>query len=249
MIKLLPNERMDDLQCQGYRIIQNPQGFCFGVDAVLLSAFARDRVKQDATVLDLGTGTGVIPILLAAKTAGKQFTGLEIQEASADMAYRSVQLNKLEDRITIIKGDIKEAVGIFPAASFDVITSNPPYMTYQHGLENAYAPKNIARHEILCTLEDVIAGAAKLVKPGGSFCMIHKPFRLAEIMELLMHYKLEPKRIRFVHPYVDKEPSMVMIDAVRGGKSRVQVDPPLIIYESPNVYTQEIYHIYGKQGL
>lgn len=222
-------ERLDDLQCKGYQIIQDPKRFCFGIDAVLLSNFA--KVKAGSRVLDLGTGTGIIPILLAAKTEAQHITGLEIQEASAEMADRSVRLNHLEERIEIIQGDIKEAAGLFPAASFDVITSNPPYMINQHGLENEYEPKNIARHEVLCNLEDVVKAAAYLVKPGGSFFLIHKPFRLAEIFSVLMQYKMEPKRMRLVHPYVDKEPNMVMIEAVRGGRSRITIEPPLVVYE------------------
>lgn len=239
-----PGERLDDLQCKGYRIIQDPKRFCFGVDAVFLSNFV--KAKPGSRILDLGTGTGIIPILLAAKTEGTHLTGLEIQEASAEMAGRSVQLNGLEERIEIIQGDIKEAAGIFSAASFDVITSNPPYMTHQHGLENEYEPKNIARHEILCNLEDVVKAAAYLVKPGGSFFLIHKPFRLAEIFSVLMQYKMEPKRMRLVHPYVDKEPNMVMIEAVRGGRSRITIEPPLIVYREKGVYTEEIRRIYKE---
>lgn len=237
-------ERLDDLQCRGYQIIQDPKRFCFGVDAVFLSEFV--RVKTGSRVLDLGTGTGIIPILLAAKTQASQIIGLEIQEASADMAQRSVQFNGLDERIEIIQGDIKEAAGLFPAASFDVITSNPPYMTNQHGLENAYEPKNIARHEILCNLEDVVRAAAYLVKPGGSFFLIHKPFRLAEIFGVLMQYKLEPKRMRLIHSYVEKEPGMVMIEAVRGGRSRIKIEPPLIVYQEPGVYTDEVREIYSE---
>lgn len=239
-----PGERLDDLQCKGYRIIQDPKRFCFGVDAVFLSNFV--KAKPGSRILDLGTGTGIIPILLAAKTEGTHLTGLEIQEASAEMAGRSVQLNGLEERIEIIQGDIKEAAGIFSAASFDVITSNPPYMTHQHGLENEYEPKNIARHEILCNLEDVVKAAAYLVKPGGSFFLIHKPFRLAEIFSVLMQYKMEPKRMRLVQPYVDKEPNMVMIEAVRGGRSRITIEPPLIVYREKGVYTEEIRRIYKE---
>lgn len=236
-VMMRPGERLDDLQCKGYQIIQDPKRFCFGVDAVFLSHFA--RVKAGSRILDLGTGTGIIPILLAAYTEDTHITGLEIQEASAEMADRSVRLNHLEERIEIIQGDIKEAAGLFPAASFDVITSNPPYMPYRHGLENEYAPKNIARHEMLCNLEDVVKAAAVLLRPGGSFFMIHKPFRMAEIFSVLMQYKLEPKRMRLVHPYVDKEPNMVMIEAVRGGRSRITVEPPLIVYREKGVYTEE----------
>lgn len=244
-MELREGERLDDLQIKGYQIIQDPKRFCFGMDAVLLSGFT--RVRKDGRVLDLGTGTGIIPILLAAKTEASYIAGLEIQEESVGMARRSVSLNQLDGRIEIIQGDIKEAADIFSAASFDVITSNPPYMTNQHGLANPYEPKNIARHEVLCTLEDVVKAAARLLKPGGSFFMIHKPFRLAEIMGVLMAYKLEPKRMRLVHPYVDKEPNMVMIEAVRGGRSRITIEPPLIVYREPGVYTDEIYGVYGME--
>lgn len=244
-MELREGERLDDLQIKGYQIIQDPKRFCFGMDAVLLSGFT--RVRKDGRVLDLGTGTGIIPILLAAKTEASYIAGLEIQEESVLMARRSVSLNQLDGRIEIIQGDIKEAADIFSAASFDVITSNPPYMTNQHGLANPYEPKNIARHEVLCTLEDVVKAAARLLKPGGSFFMIHKPFRLAEIMGVLMAYRLEPKRMRLVHPYVDKEPNMVMIEAVRGGKSRITIEPPLIVYREPGVYTDEIYGVYGME--
>lgn len=237
-----PGERLDDLQCKGYYIIQDPKRFCFGVDAVFLSNFV--KAKPGSRILDLGTGTGIIPILLAAKTQAEHITGLEIQEESAEMAQRSVVFNHLEERIKIIQGDIKEAAGLFPAASFDVITSNPPYMMNQHGLENVYEPKNIARHEILCNLEDVVKAAAYLVKPGGSFFLIHKPFRLAEIISVLMQYKMEPKRMRLIHPYVEKEPNMVMIEAVRGGKSRITIEPPLVVYEKAGVYTEEVLRIY-----
>lgn len=237
-----PGERLDDLQCKGYYIIQDPKRFCFGVDAVFLSNFV--KAKSGSRILDLGTGTGIIPILLAAKTQAEHITGLEIQEESAEMAQRSVVFNHLEERIKIIQGDIKEAAGLFPAASFDVITSNPPYMMNQHGLENVYEPKNIARHEILCNLEDVVKAAAYLVKPGGSFFLIHKPFRLAEIFSVLMQYKMEPKRMRLIHPYVEKEPNMVMIEAVRGGKSRITIEPPLVVYEKAGVYTEEVLRIY-----
>lgn len=237
------NERIDELQRNGYRIIQNPAKFCFGMDAVLLSGFA--RAKKGNTVLDMGTGTGIIPILMEAKTEASRFVALEIQEESAEMARRSVALNGLEEKITIVTGDIKEAGGLFDAASFDVITCNPPYMIGQHGLVNPEDAKAIARHEILCTLEDVIAQAAVLLKPGGNFFMVHRPFRLAEIMVLLHQYKLEPKRMQMVHPFIDKEPNMVLIEANRGGKPRMSVEKPLIIYKEPGVYMPEIYDIYG----
>lgn len=240
---LYPGERLDELHRNGYKIIQNQEKFCFGMDAVLLSGFT--RVKQGETVLDMGTGTGIIPILLEAKTAGKHFVGLEIQEESADMARRSVAYNHLEERISIVQGDIREADRLFALASFDVITCNPPYMTGSHGLLNPDLPKAIARHEVMCTFEDVARRAEKLLRPGGRFYLVHRPFRLAELMVTLSKYRLEPKRIKFVHPFLDKEPNMVLIEAMRGAKPRVTVEAPLIVYKKPGVYTDEIYDIYG----
>ena len=242
-IVLKENERLDELQRNGYQIIQNPEKFCFGMDAVLLSGFA--KVRKGDLVLDLGTGTGIIPILLEAKTEAGHLTGLEIQEESADMARRSVLLNGLSEKIEIVTGDIKEADKIFKSASFDVVTCNPPYMIGQHGLTNPDAPKAIARHEVLCTLEDVVMQAAKLLKPGGHFFMVHRPFRLAEIIATLIKYRLEPKRMQLVYPFVDKEPNMVLIEATRGGKSRMTVEKPLIVYREPGIYMPEIYDIYG----
>lgn len=242
-ILLKENERIDDLQRNGYCIIQDPDRFCFGMDAVLLSGFA--TVKDGARVLDLGTGTGIIPILLEAKTGAVHLTGLEIQADSADMAGRSVALNGLEEKIDIVTGDIKEADRLFDAASFDVITCNPPYMIGQHGLKNPGDAKAIARHEILCTLEDVVSQAARLLVPGGKFFLVHRPFRLAEIIVTLKQYKLEPKRMRLVYPFVDKEPNMVLLEAARGGKPRMTVEKPLIVYREPGVYMPEIYEVYG----
>ena len=237
------NERIDDLQRNGYKIIQDPCRFCFGMDAVLLSGFA--RANKGDKVLDLGTGTGIIPILMEAKTDAAHLTGLEIQEESADMARRSVMLNGLEDKIDIVTGDIKNAASIFGKSSMDVVTSNPPYMIGQHGLKNPHSEKAIARHEVCCTLEDVVSAAAALLKPGGNFFMVHRPFRLAEIMTVLSAYKLEPKRMRLVYPFVDKEPNMVLIKANRGGRSRLTVEKPLIVYKEQGVYTDEIYDVYG----
>ena len=244
-VELLENERLDELHRNGYFIIQNPQKFCFGMDAVLLSGFA--RVKRRETVLDLGTGTGIIPILLEAKTEGKHFTGLEIQPESADMAKRSVRYNHLEEKISIEIGNIKDASSQFGASSFDVVTTNPPYMTGQHGLTNPNEAKAIARHEILCTLEDIMRESAKVLKPQGRFYMVHRPFRLSEIMVLMHQYHIEPKRMQLVYPYVDKEPNMVLIEGLRGGNPRITVEKPLIVYKEPGVYTDEIYDIYGEE--
>ena len=226
---LKPGERLDDLQIKGYEIIQSPGRFCFGMDAVLLSAFA--KVKAGECVLDLGTGTGILPILLAAKTKGKHFTGLEIQEESADMACRSVRHNRLEEQIDIVTGDIKEAAEIFRPAFFDLITTNPPYMLARHGLTNTADTKTIARHEVLCSLDDILRESMRLLQDKGRFYMIHRPFRLAEILIKMNAYKIEAKRLQFVHPYIDKEPTMVLIEGVRGARSRVTVEPPIIMYE------------------
>lgn len=241
--ELLEGERLDDLQRNHLKLIQNPEKFCFGMDAVLLSGFA--KVHQRESCLDLGTGTGIIPILLSAKTEGQRFVGLEIQPESADMARRSVEGNGLNDRIQIVTGDIKEASKIFGPASFEVVTSNPPYMIGGHGLTNGNEARAIARHEVLCNLTDLARETAKVLKSNGHFYMVHRPFRLAEIICELSAVGLEPKRIRFVHPYVDKEPTMVLVEALKGGKPRMTVEPPLIIYDAPGVYSQEILDTYG----
>ena len=240
---LMENERLDDLQRNGLKIIQKTDGFCFGMDAVLLSGFA--SVKPGERALDLGTGTGIIPLLLSAKTKGDHFTGLEIQTEIMKMAQRSVALNGLEKKIDIRQGDIKEASRIFGAASFDVVTSNPPYMNDAHGLKNPGDVKAISRHEVLCTLEDVVREGTKALKPGGRFYMVHRPHRLAEIITVMRQYKLEPKRMKFVHPFADKDANMVLIEAVRGGGAWLKLEPPVIVYKEPGVYTDEIYEIYG----
>ena len=242
-VVLQENERIDDLQRNGYQIIQNPEKFCFGMDAVLLSGFARAR--REDRLLDLGTGTGIILLLMEAKYHPASLTGLEIQAESAQMASRSVALNRLSHKIEIVTGDIREADHIFQSASFDCITCNPPYMAGQHGLTNPETPKAVARHEILCTFEDVVRQTAVLLKPGGHFYLVHRPFRLAEIMTQLVRYKLEPKRMRLVYPYLDREPNMVLLEAVRGGRSRMTVEKPLIVFQSSGVYTREISELYG----
>ncbi|NBI72592.1 tRNA1(Val) (adenine(37)-N6)-methyltransferase [Clostridiaceae bacterium] len=242
-IDLYEGERIDELHRNDYRIIQKKDGFCFGMDAVLLSGFA--AVREGERALDLGCGTGIIPLLLEAKTRGRHFTGLEIQKEMADMAARSVRLNGLEDKIEIIEGDIKEAGRIFGGASFDVITANPPYMNDRHGLKNPDLPKAIARHEVLCTLQDVVREAAKALRPGGRFYMVHRPRRLIEIITELTGRGLEPKRLKFVHPFADREAKMVLIEAARGGGSFVKVEKPLIVFREQGIYTDEITEIYG----
>lgn len=240
---LRSGERLDDLQINGYYIIQDPNRFCFGMDAVLLSSFA--KVKKHEKALDLGTGTGIIPILLEAKNEGSCYYALEIQKESADMAARSVRYNHLEDKIEIKTGDIKEAAKLYGAASFEVITTNPPYMIGAHGLKNDNEAKYIARHEVLCTLDDIMRESARLLKDKGRFYMVHRPFRLPEIMRTMSQYKIEPKRMRLVYPHIDKEPNMVLIEGLKNGKPRMQIEPPLVVYGKNGEYTEEVLRMYG----
>lgn len=240
---LLPGERLDDLQVKGYGIIQNPDKFCFGMDAVLLSHYG--KIKKGSRVMDLCSGTGIIPILLTAWFEPKMIEALEYQADCVDMAKRSIRMNGLSDRIQIYEGDVKKVRENFASGSFDYVTCNPPYMTGNHGLTNGNYGKAVARHEILCTLEDVVQASAWLLKEGGHLFMVHRPFRLAEIFGCLREHKMEPKRMRLVYPYIDKEPNMVLIDASKGGRQRITVEPPLIVYDRSGDYTEEVYRVYG----
>lgn len=244
-VKMKPGERLDDLQIKGYKIIQEPGRFCFGMDAVLLSAFAVVRPQEE--VLDLGTGTGILPILLAAKTEGKSFTGLELQEESADMARRSVLYNGLEERIRIRKGDIKEASSLFGADAFSVIVTNPPYMINSHGLKNEKEALWIARHEACCTLKDILRESGKLLRQKGRFYMVHRPFRLPEILAEMIQAGIEPKRMRLVQPEQGKEPNLVLLEGMKGGRPRMTVEPTLVVYREDGSHTEEILRIYGKE--
>ena len=237
------NERVDDLQRNGYKLIQNKECFCFGMDAVLLSTFA--KAQENDKVLDMGTGNGVIPILMQAKNSKAFYTGLEIQEVSAALAKRNVQLNKLDEQINIVQGDIKEASKIFGGASFNLITTNPPYMNENHGIVNPDSSKAIARHELLCSLDDIICQASKCLKMKGHFFMVHRPKRLVEIFQVMCKYKLEPKRIKLIHPYDDKEANMVLIEAVKGAKSQLTVEPALVVYNHDGTYTKELLDMYN----
>ncbi len=241
-IELLENERIDDLHRKGFRIIQNPKMFCFGMDAVLLSAFA--NVTKEDKVLDMGSGNGVIPLLIQGRYEPISITGLEIQEANVNMSRRSVHLNGIADKVQIIQGDIKEADSLLPLSSFDVVLCNPPYMDAGRGLTNELTAKTIARHEVLCTLEDVIRSASRLTDVGGRFYIVHRPHRLVEIIAMLRQYKMEPKRMRMVHPYIDSEANMVLIEAVRHGKPFLKFEKPIIIYKAPNEYTDEVKVLY-----
>ncbi len=239
---LKEGERLDDLQRDGLKLIQNPRQFCFGMDAVLLSAFA--EAKAEDKVLDLCSGNGVIPILMASKKKGRVITGLEIREDVVNMAERSILYNGLQEHISMKRGDVKTASLVFEPSSFDVITCNPPYMIANHGQQSKNEAVLTAKHEILCSLEDVLREAEKLCKPGGHFFMVHRPFRLAEILSKMAKYGLEPKRLRLVYPYADKEPNMVLIGGVRGGQPRVHVEKPLVVYEKEGKYTEEVYRLY-----
>lgn len=216
------------------------------MDAVLLSAFAVIRPREK--VLDLGTGTGVLPLLLAAKTRGEHFTGLEIQPEVADMASRSVLMNEAQDRIEIIAGDLREASLLFGKASFDVVVSNPPYMKVDCGKASPGESRSISRHEIMCTLEDVVREAAACLRPGGRFYLVHRPHRLAEIFRQFSAFGLEPKRLRFVHAHSDREAKMVLLEGSKGGGAFLKAEPPLIIYEKPGVYAEEVRRIYENSA-
>ena len=244
-IILKDGERIDDLQRKGYRIIQDPSFFCFGSDAVLLSGFAKPG-KRDR-VLDLGTGTGVIPLLLAARYPEAVLTGLEINPESADMAERSVRLNGLEDRVRIVQGDIREADRLFAPASFDTVVTNPPYMTREDGLKNPSAAKAAARHEIFCTIDDVLRASAVLLRSGGSFFMVHRPHRLAEILDKMREARLEPKILRTVHPRAEDEARMFLVKGTKDGGKWLTVERPLILYGADGGETQEVREIYGRQ--
>lgn len=239
---LLENERLDDLHRNNYKIIQNSKGFCFGQDAVLLSGFA--KIKRGEKALDLCTGTGIIPILLEAKTNGEHFSAIEIQQMSYDMALRSVKYNKLENKINIINGDIKNIENYFSVQSFDVVTCNPPYMVQGAGSLNDNSPKTIARHEILCNIADVFNAADKMLKFGGRLYMVHRPERLVDIFYYGRKYKIEPKVIRFVLPYEGREPSLVLIEFVKGGRASLKAEKNLVVYNADGSYTDEVYKIY-----
>lgn len=238
-------ERLDDLQRNGYVLIQDPSLFCFGMDAVLLAAFARAGKKDH--VLDLCTGNGVIPVLMAARGKGGVFTGIELQEKSADLAVRNSIINGLENIFTVIRGDVCKTAGLlkeYARGEADVITCNPPYMAGGDGLVNPDDEKAIARHEISAVFADIAAHAAGVLRSGGHFYVVHRPRRIVEIIGELGKNRLEPKRMRFVHSFAEKEATMVLIDAVKDGGTQMIVEPPLIIYEDDGSYTREVRELY-----
>lgn len=244
-IILHDNERIDDLEFNGLKIIQSSNGFCFGIDAVLLSDFAKD-IRNNSVVADLCSGTGIISILLSGKTLAKKIYAVEIQKSVADMASRSIFLNNLCGKIDVVNSDLRKLPDTFISGSFDAIVTNPPYKKCNSGLINDNKEKLISRHEIMCSLEDVISVSCKLLKSNGSFYMVHRPERLADIMFLLRKYKLEPKILRFVQPFACKSPNLLLIKAVKNGKSFLKVETPLIVYNDDNSYTDEILRIYNK---
>ncbi len=249
-MELKENERIDDLEYNNLKIIQNKKGFCFGMDSVLISDFARD-IKNNSIGVDLGTGTGIISILLASKTKLSKIIGIEIQEDVADMAKRSVELNNLQDKINILNINIKEILNnkleILKKESFDFIVTNPPYKKLETGKINENKYKYISRHEITATLEDFIEVSKYLLKDKGAIYMIHRPDRLVDILTIMRKYKLEPKKIRFVHSMENQEPSLVLIKAIKNANPFLRIEKPLIIYKENGKYTDEIYKIYDKE--
>jgi len=246
-ILLKENEVIDDLEYKNLKIIQNNNGFKFGIDSVLLSDFAKN-IKNNANVLDLGTGTGIVSILLCGKTNLKKIIGVEIQKNVSDMAKRSIALNKLEDRAEIINEDIRNISKIFPANSFDAIVTNPPYKKKNTGLMSQDKTQLISRHEVMCNIEDIAKVASKMLNSNCSIYMVHRPDRLIDIIEIFRKYELEPKILRFVYPKVNKEPNLILIKATKGGKQFLKLEKPLIVYNDDGTYTDEIFEIYGKKG-
>ena len=244
-IELKENERIDDLEFKGLKIIQNEKGFCFGIDSVLLSDFAKN-IKKDSLVLDLGTGTGIIPILLCGRTELKKIIGVEIQEEVSDMAKRSALLNNLQDKFQVFNENILNLNKIYDNQTFDVIVTNPPYKKKDTGIINEDERKIISRHEITANLEDFIKVSKDLLKDKGEFYMVHRPERLVDIFSLLRKYKIEPKELRFVYSNINKPPKLVLVKGIKNSKSFLKVDKNLYIYDDKGNYTNEILKIYNK---
>lgn len=238
------NERIDFLHRKGYKIIQNPQVFCFGIDAVLLADFA--KAKKEDKVLDIGTGTGIIPILMFARYENKSYLGIDIQEDMVKMAKRSIQMNRLENNIEIRWLNVKDIKSHYPPESFDIITTNPPYIRGNSGIISKNKSKMISRHEITCSLEDIIKNSAYALKDKGHFYMIHRPNRLVDIMFLMRHYRIEPKRMRMVYPSKAKAPTMILIEGIKHANTDLIVEAPLYVYNQQGQYTDEINEIYGR---
>lgn len=244
-VELKENERIDDLEFKGLKIIQNEKGFCFGMDSVLLSDFAKN-IKNNSTVLDLGTGTGIIPILLCGKTNLRKVVGIEIQQDVANMAKRSSQLNNLQDRFEVVNTNIIDLKNIYEKQSFDVIVTNPPYKKENTGITNENEAKLISRHEITANLEDFISISKDLLKDKGEFYMVHRPERLVDILSLMRKYKIEPKILKFVSPNKNKEPNLILIKGIKNANSFLKVEKTLYVYNEDGKYTNEILKIYNK---
>lgn len=236
-------ETLDDLQ-NGYSIIQKADSFRYGVDAVLLSDFA--DIRKTHSVIDLGTGTGIIPILIYAKKKPAEITAVEIQREMAEMAERSVRLNGLQGHIKVLNLDLKDAPGQLGKASYDCVVTNPPYMKKECGINNPSQTKAIARFEIKCSLEELLSSAKELLKPGGKLFMVHRTDRLVDIIYEMRNNGIEPKRIRFVHPSIGKRPNLLLIEGARGGNRELRFMDPLYIHDENGNYTEEIYRIYGR---
>lgn len=244
-MELKENERIDDLELNNLKIIQNKNGFCFGMDSVLLSDFAKN-IKPNTKVIDLGTGTGILPILLSAKTKASKIVGIEIQEDVANMANRSVELNNLQNRLEIICENIKNLKKVYETNSFDAIVTNPPYKTKGTGGINELKSKLISRHEITADLEDFISISSYLLKDQSNIYMVHRPERLVDILSIFRKYKLEPKELKLVQPNCGKAPNLVLIKATKNAKPFLKIDKPLYIYKSDGTYTEELLKIYNK---
>lgn len=245
-MELKENERIDDLELNGLKIIQNENGFCFGIDSVLLSDFAKN-IRNDSKVIDLGTGTGILPILLFAKTKAKKFVGIEIQKEVSEMAQRSVKLNNLEDKIEIINENLLNLKDSYKTKSFDAVVTNPPYKQINSGVVNEENKKLISRHEITASLQDFIHISSYLLKEYGEFYMVHRPERLVDILYIMRQEKIEPKIIRFVYPNKEKKANLVLIKGVKNGKPFLQFQNNLYVYDENGNYTDEIYKIYKKE--
>ncbi|EFD05370.1 tRNA1(Val) (adenine(37)-N6)-methyltransferase [Peptostreptococcus anaerobius] len=245
-VELKDKERIDDLQCKGLRLIQNPDGFCFGIDAVLLANFS--KVKRGSKVVDLGTGTGIIPVLISGKSRADKIIGVEIQEEVAEMATRSVKLNDLEDRVIILNEDLNNITSLIGKNTVDVVVSNPPYM-HSKGIINENDKKAISRHGIMCDLEDIFRVAKDILKPNGKLYMINRTLRLVDMMVYARNHNLEPKTMKFVHSKIGKAPKLVLVEFVKCAKPEVKVLEPLYIYKEDGSYTDQTLAIYSKDSI
>lgn len=246
-ILLKENERIDDLETNNLKIIQNNEGFCFGIDSVLLSDFAKN-IKNDALVMDLGTGTGIIPTLLCAKTKLKKVIGIEIQEEVCEMANRSIELNNLKNKFEIINDNILNLNKKYEKNTFDVVITNPPYKKKNTGILNESNKKIISRHEVTATLEDFIKVAKEMLKDKGEFYMVHRPDRLVDIFSIMRKYKLEPKLLRFVFSEKEQPPKLILIKGVKNAKPFLKIEKNLYIYDENKNYSKEIKEIYNKDN-